>query len=238
VGHDDPEDVVSTTLDTTAMVALLQRKTRIGLANQDAMDFLNEAFRYINQGSKGGFIWQFKKGTLTWAAATNLMTAPGDFDPGKEAVLRGNGTNTPTTTVIPYLPMKEWVNEDHYQTSFISSWTVYPGTLPAWTVALGGPPAAFTGFILPFWYHAVSFPPLTIGTNFFPTPDQFDSLIVDLAVAEVRSIYRLSGADQLWQKTMASINNIIDTYRTDRYDLAGVTDEVAQAQEKQATRSR
>ncbi len=230
---------MSTTLNTTEMVALVQRKTRIGLANQDAMDFLNEAFRYINQGSKGGFIWQFQSVALVWATSTNTTLAPSDFDPGKEAVLRGNGTTTPTRTVIPYLPMKEWVNEDHYRTSFWSSWTAYP-TLPRFTIALGGPPIVgiTPGFTLPFFYHAVSYPPLTIGANFFPTPDQFDSLIVDLAVAEVRSIYRLSGADSLWQKTMASINNIIDTYRTDRYDLAGVTDEVAQAQEKQATRSR
>lgn len=230
---------MSTTLTTTEMVTLVQSKTKIGLPNQEAMDRLNEAFRYINQGSKGGFIWQFKAATLTWPASTNLVAAPADFDPGKEAVLRGNGTNTPTTTIIPYLQMKDWVNEQHYQTSFWSSWTVYP-TLPTWTIALGGPPIVgiTPSFSLPFYYHAVSFPPLAIGPVYFPTPDQFDSLIVDLAVAEVRSIYRLSGADPLWQKTMASINNIIDTYRTDRYDLAGVTDNVAQAQEKQAEKAK
>lgn len=221
------------------MVQKVQRKTGIGLANQDCMDFLNEAFRYINQGSKGGYIWQFKTSTLTWGASTNLVTAPSDFDPGKEAVLRGNGTDTPTTSIIPYKQMKEWVNEGHYQTPFWSSWTVYP-TLPTWTIALGGPKITgiTPGFTLPFSYHAVTYAPLAIGSNYFPTPDQFDSLIIDLAIAEIRTVYNLSGGEFLWQKAMASINNIIDTYRTDRYDLAGVTDVVAQAQEKQAVKAK
>lgn len=231
---------MSTTLTTAQMVKRVQRKTGLGLPDADAMDFLNEAFRYINQGSKGGYIWQFKVATLTWGVSTNITTAPVDFDPGKEAILRGNGVNTPTTSVIPYKLMKEWVNEGHYQTPFWSSWTTYP-ILPDWKIALGGP--AITGltpgFTLPFHYHAVSFPPLAVGdTIFFPTPDQFDSLIVDLAVAEIRTVYNMSGADFLWQKAMASINNIVDTYRTDRYDLAGVTDTVAQAQEKQAEKAK
>jgi hypothetical protein len=88
-------------------------------------------------------------------------------------------------------------------------------------------------------YHAVNFPPLANGANiFFPTPDQFDSLIVDLALAEMRNVYRLSGDQLEMQTTMQAVNEIIDTYRTDRYNLAGLSDQLAQAQEKQTTGAR
>ena len=236
---------MSTTLSMAAMVTLLQRKTGLGLAQADCVDRLNEAFRKINQSSKGGFIWQVQEAPISVGASSNVViTMPTNFDPGKTAVLRGDGVVTPTNTVIPYQPAKDWANATHYQTTapgFFSAWTFVPnfsGSPPTTYpyIMLLGPNGAFgTPVTLTLIYHAVNYAAVPYGTNYyFPTPDQFDSLIVDLAWAEVARIYRQSDAATIKQEAMQGVMELIDTYRTDRYDLAGITDEIAQKQEKGA----
>ena len=235
---------MSTTLSTQAMVTMLNRKT--GLPLPDGIDFLNEAFRKINQMSKGGFIWQFKTTTLNIPFIYGTVPLPADFDPGKTAILRGDGTITPTKTIIPYMPAKDWVNEENFQTTgtgFFSAWTFYPSfTLPttyAYVMQLGPASAFGIPVVLPFFYHALNYQPIVAGpNNYFPTPDQFDNLIVDLAIAEVRNVYRMSGGQEEVEKALGAIAQIIDTYRTDRMDLAGLTDQMAQAQEKQTEKAK
>jgi hypothetical protein len=165
--------------------------------------------------------------------------------------LRGTPTGvpaSPVSTIIPYLPMKDFANEVHYKTTktgYFSSWTFMPSfTIPtnyAYVMRLG-PPEAFNGatqYSLAFYYHAVNFAPIALGANnYFPTPDQFDSMIVDLAIAEIRNVYRLSNTEQEYQLAMQSIADAVDTYRTDRYDLAGLTDQMAQSQEKQLEKAK
>ena len=232
---------MSTTLNVATMVQMLQDKTGIGLSQAKCVDRLNEAFRKVNQMSKGGFIWQFK-GPVTIAVPNTdtPINLPADFDPGKTAVLRSSSV---TQTLIPYLPMKDFVNQQHFETNalgFFSAWTFYPSfttsTAAYQYVMRLAPTSAFNPLLpsLNLWYHTVTVQPLSLAPpgQFFPTPDQFDSMIVDLAVAEVRNIYRISGDAQEYQTAMQSIMEIIDTYRTERYDLAGLTDQMAQAQEK------
>jgi hypothetical protein len=231
------------------MIARLQKKTGLAIgAAWDivCLDYLNEAFRKLNQNSKGGFVWQVKSTNLSVPAVQGFISLPADFDPGKDAWLIGNST-TATSTVIPYVPWKDWVNEEGYQVTGVglfSSWTFRPNFTGAPAtyayVAEMAPASAFGAApFLRFMYHAVNFPPLANGANiFFPTPDQFDSLIVDLALAEMRNVYRLSGDQLEMQTTMQAVNEIIDTYRTDRYNLAGLSDQLAQAQEKQTTGAR
>jgi hypothetical protein len=238
---------VSTTLSMTAMVAKLQRKTGLGLGSADCVDFLNEAFRKVNQMSKGGFIWQLKTTSIVIPAVEGPVALPADFDPGKTAVLRGDGVVTPTKTIIPYTSAKEFVNEQNYQTTGIgmfSAWTFRPVFNAPLTYAyelLMAPSTAFgpPATSLSFTYHAVNFAPVPSGANnYFPTPDQFDSMIVDLAIAEVRNVYRMSGEQSEVEQAVAAISQVIDTYRTDRYDLAGLSDQMAQAQEKQTEKAK
>ncbi len=234
---------MSTTLSMAAMVTKLQRKTGLGLAQADCVDFLNEAFRKINQSSKGGFIWQLKATTITVPNGAQVNIAlPSDFDPGKTAVLRGNAPlGTATATIIPYFQVKDFVNQEHYQTGTVSQfscWTFTPNfsapTSYPFNMILGPKTAYPTATLqLPFYYHAVNYPVVAYGaSNYFPSPDQFDSMIVDLAIAEVGDVYRMSDAVQKRQMAMQAINEIIDTYRSDRYDLSGLSDQAAQAQEK------
>ena len=238
---------MSTTLSTATMVTTLQRKFPIGILSAQWMDFLNEAFRKINQMSKGGFIWQLKQTTLTAPSGAIVTIAlPADFDPGKSAFLFGNGTTTPTSSIIPYMTMSEFLLEQDFNVAgigYFSSWTFRPNfTLSAPTsyswVMLLAPNQAYP---LPapvsfgFMYHAVNYPSFASGSNiYFPTPDQFDSLILDIAEAEARREFGAAGWEKLAALATQGISDLIDTYRTDRYDLAGLSDVTAQAQEKQA----
>jgi hypothetical protein len=246
MGHDDRENAVSTTLSINAMVTKLQRKTGLGLSANDCIDFLNEAFRKVNQMSKGGFIWQLKTATIAVPAIEAPIALPSDFDPGKTAVLQGDGTTTFTNTLIPYVPMKDWVKEQNYRAvgqGYFSAWTFYPNftypTTYAYLMKLAPSSSFGNPATLFFSYHANNFAPITAGANnYFPTPDQFDSMIVDLAIAEVRNVYRASGDQTEIEQAVAAIAQLIDTYRTDRYDLAGLSDQAAQLQEKQTEKAK
>lgn len=237
------------------MVAKLQQKFPIGILSAQWMDFINEAFRKIDQTAKGGFIWQLRTANIVEpAGAQTAVSLPADFDPGKTAVLYGPATGSPTSTLIPYKTPQEFVNEQHFTglgVGIFSAWTFYPNfswaanfTAPSylWTIKMA-PDTAFPllpgGITLRLYYHAVNLGQFISAPNsYFPTPDQFDSLILDLAEAEARREYGASGWEKLAAAATQSLNEIIDTYRTDRYDLAGVSDIVAQAQEKQAERDR
>lgn len=243
---------MSTTLSTTQMVAQLQRKFPLNISTTEAMERLNEAFRKINQMSKGGFIWQLKQSAITLPAGAQVANAlPADFDPGKKAIIYGDGTVTPTKTEIPYLPYVEAVKQQHFPNQKIGGfacWTFKPNfTLTAptsygWTAVFfpsDAFPLAAGGVTLPIIYHAVNFQPFAAAANvYFPTPDQFDSLIIDLAEAELSRIYGRSGWDKIAAQATQAIQEMIDTYRTDRYDLAGIADQMLQSQEKQTERAK
>lgn len=234
------------------MVTRLQRKFPLGLGSTDCMDFLNEGFRKINQMSADGFIWQFKNTTVVLPAGAQIANPlPVDFDPGKSAFLYGANTISPTPTLIPYKTPGEFVNQQLFpnqQIAAFACWTFYPNfTLIAptsypYTLKLAPNdafPLAGGGLTLPFFYHAVNFQPFVAAANiFFPTPDQFDSLIIDLAEAELSRIYGHAGWDKIAMQATQAVTALIDTYRTDRYDLAGLTGEAMQAQEKATERAK
>lgn len=239
---------MSTTLSTAAMVDRLQKRTAIGVGTTDCMYYLNEAFRKINQMSKAGFVWQIYTTTLTApAGAASNINLPLSFDPGKSAWLRGSAGFTTTDTIIPYKPYQEFYMQEHFSSMGIgqfSAWTYKPafaGGPYQWVMMLS-PGAAFplpAPVIFNLTYHALSFPAFSNGAAiYFPTPDQFDSFIIDLAEAEVTRIYRASGWEKIQQKAMESVAEMIDTYRTDRYDLSGLTDLTMQAQERQLDKAK
>lgn len=72
------------------------------------------------------------------------------------------------------------------------------------------------------------------NTNFFPTPDAFDDLIVNLAVAFIKEIYSLMGGNESVQKAQAQISQLLDKYRTDKKYMEGLMAEANEAQETQA----
>ena len=243
---------MSTTLATSVMVSTLQVRYPIGIGSAQWMFYLNEAFRKINQMSKGGFVWQLKFVGINIPAGAQIANPlPADFDPGKSAWLYSTALSvTPTTTTIPYKSLEEFTTEQQFGTTGIglfSSWTYYPNftfgppTSYGWTLKLA-PDTAFplgVGITMGFYYHAVNFASLTSAANvYFPTPDQFDSLILDLAEAEARRQYSAAGWDKLAAQATQAVMELVDTYRTDRFNLAGLSDVGAQAQEKAVERDR
>lgn len=241
---------MSTALSTSAMVPIVQRRMANGISSTIALEYLNEAFRKLNQMQKGGFIWQLKSATLGLGLSLTVA-APSDFDPGKGAWIRGDGIYDPLKTVIPYKNWQEFTQEQHFQTitaGVFSSWTFLPNftfgppTNYAWTIQFAPAEAIVTvppGPTLPMIYHAQSFAGLTAAPNvYFPTPNEFDSMIMDLAVAEGKKQYRLSGWQDEAAQANAAIAEVIDTYRTNRYDLAGLFDQVAQAKEKDVEKAK
>jgi hypothetical protein len=250
---------MSTTLSTLTMITGsttsvgLQTRFPMGIGTNQWMGYLNEAFRKINQMQKGGFIWQLKLASINIPAGAQVANPlPADFDPGKSAFLYSTALAvTPTTTMIPFMPVEEFVKQQQFQVTgpgILAAWTFFPNTALgpptsyAWTMKLA-PDTAFPipppGFTMGFYYHAVNFPQFTAAANvFFPTPDQFDSMILDMAEAEARRQYGAAGWDKLAAQATQSVQELVDTYRTDRYDLAGVGDVTMQAQEKAAERDR
>jgi hypothetical protein len=234
------------------MVARLKRKFPLGMSDQDAMDFLNEAYRKINQTSKAGYIWQVRATTITVpvGAATDLAL-PTDFDPGKSAWLRNQTifSTQPTNTIIPYKPFKEFFNQEHFSTTNImqfAAWSFRPiitgaPTTYSWVMNLR-PSDAFPLTVpvtFDLTYHSATFAPIAIGAaNYFPTPGQFDSLIIDLAEAEYSRIYGKAGWEKIQQQALSGVMEIIDTYRTDRYNLSGISDLAIQAQERQSAKTK
>lgn len=227
------------------MVTQVQKRVPIGIDGTAGMFYLNEAFRKLNQLSKGGFVWQIKQATLAFAGSALTVAAPADFDPGKQAVLRGL-----QSLPVTYFPWKDFVRQENFtvvpEAGLFTAWTYRPNfvfgppTTYGWTIQVG--PAAAANPVamnLTLVYHAVNFAPFTAAANvFFPTPDQFDSAIVDLAVAQAKEDYGISGFDRVAQQANQALAEMIDTYRSDRFDLAGLFDETAQAKEKQTERDR
>ncbi len=232
------------------MVAQIQKRVPIGIDATSALFYLNEGFRKLNQMAKGGFVWQLKQTTIGFGTTVS-QDAPADFDAGKSAWMMGDAY-TPTKTLIPYKPWSEFSTMQHLQTTqpgSFTAWTYVPHfTLTAptsylWTLKLAPADAVWIapppGPALPFVYHAVNFASFASGaTTYFPTPDQFDSAIVDLAVAQAKQDYGLSGYDKIVAQVNNAIAEVIDTYRSDRFDLAGLFEMTAGAKEKATERDR
>jgi hypothetical protein len=233
------------------MVTRLKRKFPIGLTDADAMDFLNEAYRKINQTSKAGYIWQVRTTQVVALAGVAAdIQLPGDFDPGKSAWLRATSAAVaPTLTTIPYKSFQDFYLQENFTTTAIgqfSAWSFRPIILAApasysWVMSLK-PASAYPlagNITFDFTYHSATWTALTQGAgNYFPTPGQFDSLIIDLAEAEYSRIYGRAGWEKIQQQAMGGIMEIIDTYRTDRYDLAGVSDLAIQMQERTSDKTK
>lgn len=232
---------MSTTLSTQTMVAMLARRCPLGYTATVAMDELNNAFRWICQ--QGSFPWMLRKTTAAVAITSGALTLPGDFDPGKPAVLYGAADHA-VPFEIPYMPWDQAVKQQVHQTSgakVYSCWTYY-SVLTGTTVVLAGqvfPVAAATANeSLPFVYHSVQFPALTSSAAvFFPTPDHFDSFIVDLAESELMRQYRIAGWDVIQKRAMDQLRAMLSAYVTTRVIMTPAVEAMNAAQAVQAKKS-
>lgn len=241
---------MSGTISTSVMVAELSRRVPIGFTANVAIDSLNGVLRWINQ--QGSFPWMQRKTTVAFVTAGDgAFNLPPDFDPGKEAVLYGLDSDV-VPTEIPYMTWSDAVkNQAHFtgggQNGILSCWSYYATAVTALvppygtTVTFKG--QAFPGSqvkvqTLPFVYHAITFPALASNAQiFFPTPDHFDYLIVELAEAEIMRQYRLAGWEILYKRTTDQLRAMLQAYTSTKVSMAPTPEIINAAQTKQAQRA-
>lgn len=229
---------MSTTLTITQMEAELSRRVPIGYTAPVAQDALNGALRWINQ--QGSFPWLMRRATVVTSLGAEQFTLPLDFDPGKMAVLYG-GETSPTPTEIPFKTWADAVKNQVHQTAAAGS-----GVVSCWSfyAALGGTTVSLYGALFPssavktgtytLVYHSTTFP--AISTGYFPTPDHFDYLIVELAEAEIMRQYRLAGWDILYKRVTDQLRAMLGAYTTTKIAMAPVPEIANAAQTAQALR--
>lgn len=230
---------MSTTLTMTMMQAELSRRVPAAYTAGVAADALNGALRWINQ--QGSFPWLLRRATIVTSNSTEMFALPGDFDPGKAAVVYG-GITSPVPTEIPYKPWGDAVKNQVHQTAVtnsgvVSCWSYY-ATLVDTTVTLYGalfPSGSVKTGTLTLVYHAVTFPVITTG--YFPTPDHFDYLIVELAESELMRQYRIAGWDILYKRTTDQLRAMLGAYTTTKTAMAPSAEVNNIAQTAQALRA-
>ncbi len=213
---------MSTTLTITQMEAELSRRVPIGYTAPVGQDALNGALRWINQ--QGSFPWLLRKATIPTTNSLPAFAMPLDFDPGKAAVLYGDEASA-TPTEIPYKTWADAVKNQVHQTAVTNS-----GIVSCWSfyALLGGTSVTLQGALFPasavktgsyqMVYHSATFP--VISSGFFPTPDHFDYLIVELAEAEIMRQYRLAGWDVLYKRVTDQLRAMLGAYTTTKIAMA------------------
>jgi len=241
---------MSNLLSTGAMVTELQTRIPIGLSTSFWGKKLNEAFRWISQ--KGNFIWDLRTYPFTVAPGGYVWNLPSDCDPGKPMYVAGPyewslfGQAIPS--LIPYEPWDVTLNQQ------LAEVVAPPGMFSCFTVLTtftAGPPPVYSyqGLLYPlsakptsatgtgafnFIYHAdVGSTEIAVASNqYFPTPNCFDNLLIELAEAEARRIYGLAGWEIIQKRAETGILNLLDSYRSTKNVLAGLIDQQKQVSEK------
>lgn len=248
---------MSNLLSTDEMVAECKTRVPIGLSSAFWMKKLNEAYRWISQ--KGNFIWDIKAGIVNVPIGSTAFGLPSDCDPGKPIWLAGpssGGVGGSSSTgvfnaLIPYQPWDESLNQQYAEVTMppgmFSCWTFatfFSGSPPAYTSytyvgqlfpASAAPTAGTGAFTLPVYYHTdVYGTEFTEAANvYFPTPNSFDNLLIELAESEARRIYGLAGWDIIQKRAESAIVNLLDSYRSTKNVLSGLMDQQKQVSEKQ-----
>ena len=96
------------------------------------------------------------------------------------------------------------------------------------------PTAASGQLSFSFLYHAgaASAEYINGATTYFPTPNVFDNLLIELAEAEARRIYGLAGWEIIQKRAESAIMSLLDSYRSTKSVIAGLVDQQKQTNEK------
>lgn len=230
---------------TNQMVSDLQQRIPMGLSSTYCMLRLNQAYQWIEQ--QGAFVWNItRQAPLTLVAASAHMDTPDDMDVGKPAsIYPYDGGVTALYAEIPYKEMDELANQQIFhlpsQEGVFACWTLV-NQVGDWKIrfapldAITSPPSPANDVLFVIYYHkissAITTPPVA-GSATYPTPSAFDQTIVDLAEAETRRLYQLAGWTNALSKAQASALVLCDKYRSPKRDLAGLSEQGKEVQEKQ-----
>lgn len=206
--------------------------------------YLNLA--YFNLSRLGNMRWLLTTANVS-VNTSGQFTLPTDFDPGKTAFLSGTLALN-YRLEIPYKPydqaLKHQTTVDAVTPGMYSVWTYYTVfsaapvsyTYQAQLYPVTAAPSVGT-HTLALVYHKVPVELNVASTSYFPTPDVFDSTILDMAESELRRVYHLPGWDTLLARSQEGIMQLIDAYRTTNATMAGLADQKRVAQEVAAVKA-
>lgn len=226
------------------MVRKLNQRLPYGFSNTFWQDRLNEAFMWIEQ--QGPFKWDLTSTTISCSTTASTGPLPADFQAGSECILMDFASGLQ----IPYMPNEEFRREAVFTPSVTSTSGVYS----AWTYYMTNPPIAGapyefavnpatafsapgTNFFLTYHANPTASYNLTIGPAvYFPTPNEFDSLIILKAEAETRLMYELGAYMARAKEAEDLCAKLLDRYRSTAIDSAGLVDAMRNTQDVQAKR--
>lgn len=225
---------MSTTLSVGDMVTDLKNRIPIGLQDAYIITRLNESFRWIAQQSS--FMWNLRRVTVAVDTVTVDFPLPAEADPGDVMSLYGQDFQYE----IPYIPFQQFSQQGVFSNpppnGIFSAWTiintggVYMGKMAPDTPITGNAP------ILNLFYHA-SVVAVTDPLLFFPSPDEYDDLIVDLTEAEIKRRYYIAGWQDIQAKAIESAKSLKDVYSSSKTIIQGLVDQIKRTQEAQAQRA-
>lgn len=234
---------MSSTLSTADLVKGVQDRTGIGLSNSFCMDRLNEQYRWICQ--RGNMSWLLTSATVVATSTSSAAPGyspvtfplPGNFDKGAPYALSGDIT-AGQALEIPFVQWDEALHQQFYNVgagvSEYACWSFIGSTGRLFPNSS----AASSSHV--FVYHLNPGTPLAVGTTvYFPTPDAFDSMLVQMAVASIMGPewYSMVGWDVLQKASQDSALALLDRYRTTKVSMIGMVDQGKRAQELAAERA-
>lgn len=250
---------MSSQYTTAQLVAKIQQRIPMGLDPAYCMDKLNEAAQWIEQ--QGAFTWNIAYADVTVRAHT-FWVAPGDmpakFDAGKPVTVYGQTFSSaygsfgaPVPYVAPDLIGLHQLYLLTLPAGVFSVFTVVtnlgtaspaPSPVPWPTEVpflLFAPSVSLPSVDVSYHciYHQVPTISLTVGTDYYPTPNPFDILILDLTEAEIKRNYQLTGWEAAAQKAQNSTLLLLDKYRSPKREMAGITEQAKETQESQLQRA-
>jgi hypothetical protein len=198
------------------------------------MKWLNQAYRWME--GLGSFVWNLKYTTVAVVANALTSALPEDFNAGKLRIMFKTFT------------LKEY-NADEFQLyrrtpsageGAFTTWMVYNNPGVGYVARFAPDDSVHLTLPVTFdlFYHRNTPAELTMGYQiYFPSPDEFDDLIVDLAEAEAMRRYKHVGWQLLLQKAQDSAMKMLDQYRSGKVSPAGLVEQTRKAQEKRAERT-
>lgn len=254
---------MSQNLTIDSMATELQRRLPVGLTSAQLFSRLNDAYFWVSQ--RGPMVWLLRTTTIMpetggvfsinfknagcVSPVIAAYTPASDFDPGRDAYLSGPSEYPIQIPYKPYSAALRHQRQTGPASLTYSIWT-YTSRIGTSSDTIGSSVATgkilYTGYLfpaaayvagkqLPFTYHAV---PAAVTTGgYFPSPDNFDLLIIDLAEAECRRTLGLSGWEIVRQRAQEEVMSLVDGYHSTKVTLAGLADEARQAQESQAKKA-
>lgn len=227
------------------MVTRLLRKVPIGVDSTTALEYLNEGFRWIDQN--GPTVWRITYSVLVVGPGATTVNLPADFDPSKPMWMSGGPQ---WRMQIPFMPWDKFLQLQTTGGSPMGaavgmfsawSWAANSGAAPAsysytaYFYPTSGAPAGATNF--PFIYHKLTPAPLVSGAAvFYPTPDAYDDVILDLAEAELKRTYQIVGWEMAQKRAETALARLAAGTRSSKEVVSELMEQAKQTQERQLAR--